>query len=677
MKNLYVSSLLVFSLVASAALCGAQGQQESGRLSIEKSFQSAKAIKDSTTRFNPQIKDKPGPTRDMPENPVPAITLSPSIPVATAPHGTSGTSLRTQLMARFPGIGATGWVPPDPNIAVGPAHIVEVVNSSVAFFDKNTGQKTFQQVMDGSGGFFGSVGATNFVFDPKCYYDKISGRFIVLALELIDPGTSKLLIAVSDDTNPTGNWFKYRIEAALSVGANNYWMDYPSLGANKDGIVVCGNMFAMSGSSGFAGVEFVVMKKAPMLIGAATTVTVLRDPNAGSAQVAQMQDSTVDKIYGAAVTNTNAVRVYGITNIDTTPNVMFSQVSVPTFVPRTRPSNSTNGRFLDQIDSRLYNCSWKNGRLVAAHHTQVSNNDDRSICRWYSFTTNNWPTVNNPPTLEQSGNVSGAAGQDYHFPSINVNAFGDIAMTFCRSSTSITADVMTVARKASDPLGSMGAPVLMQSSPNPNYGGAGVNRWGDYYGTQVDPTDDNVMWGVGMTSEAGGNWGTHIVKFQVGSLEGSSNPFDALTCTMAYGSSFTGTVSRIWTVDGLTFNVVSKPQAGTGQIAGIETTYQIDQPASTVKSLAIKFVGRTSGVSTGMLWLWNWSTSQYEHVKSVPFKSNATLTVTIAASGDVKRFVNSSRQVKAIFRANTSPRDVKPITLNVDQHQLLISYQQN
>lgn len=674
MRRFAVSVLFAALTCGAFVSAGGQGQQESGTLQVLKSFQTARGVKDSTARYQPQIDDAKGPSREYPENPAPPIILSTSPSTATAPHGTAGTSPRVQPEARFPGIGATGWVPPDPNIAVGPSHVVEVVNSDVAFFDKNTGQKTFQQGMDGASGWFGSVGATDFVFDPKCYYDKTSGRFFVLALELADPGISKLLIAVSDDSNPTGNWYKYRIEAMLTVGSNTYWMDYPSLGVNKDGVAVCGNMFAMSGSSGWGGVEFVVMKKAPMLTGQPTTVSVLRDPNAGSAQVAQMQDSVVDKIYGAAAISTNALRVYAITSITATPAISFSQVAVPTFFPRNRPSYSTNGRYLDNIDSRLYNCAWKGGRLVTTHHVQVSGSDDRSNCRWYSITTNNWPSTPQTPILEQSGDVYGAAGQDYHFPSINVNAYGDIGMTFCRSSNAITADVMVVARRSTDALGTMGAPTLMRPSSDPNYGYAGTNRWGDFYSTQIDPTDDRIMWGVGMTSEAGGNWGTHIVKWQVGSFENSATPFDALTATMYDGTSSNGTVASVWAVDFNLFTVVSRFIQSMGHVAGVQTTYQIDQPASTVNGLGVKVTAKASVPTTGMIWLWNWNTSKYEHVKSFKMATNTYTTQTISATGDLTRFVNASKQVKGVFRANNTVRNAKPFVLTVELQQLLITY---
>ena len=65
----------------------------------------------------------------------------------------------------FPGINNTGWIPPDPHMAVGPQHVVVMTNGAIAFFTK-TGTFQFQDQIEGAGGFWGSLGATGFVFDP-------------------------------------------------------------------------------------------------------------------------------------------------------------------------------------------------------------------------------------------------------------------------------------------------------------------------------------------------------------------------------------------------------------------------------------------------------------------------------------------------------------------------------
>ena len=87
---------------------------------------------------------------------------------------------RTNAGPMFPAITATNWNPPDPTLAVGPAHIVVTVNSKIAFFTK-AGVQTFSAPLDstGSPGFFEPLGAGGFVFDPKCFFDHYAQRFVL------------------------------------------------------------------------------------------------------------------------------------------------------------------------------------------------------------------------------------------------------------------------------------------------------------------------------------------------------------------------------------------------------------------------------------------------------------------------------------------------------------------
>src|SRR6266478_42163 len=49
----------------------------------------------------------------------------------------AGVPLAVKTAKGFPGIGANGYIPPDPNIAVGLSYIVQVVNSQIAVYDKS------------------------------------------------------------------------------------------------------------------------------------------------------------------------------------------------------------------------------------------------------------------------------------------------------------------------------------------------------------------------------------------------------------------------------------------------------------------------------------------------------------------------------------------------------------
>ena len=53
---------------------------------------------------------------------------------------------RTRNERLFPAIGQTGWIPPDPALAVGPTHIVTTVNQSIAFYTRDGVQEFFAEL---------------------------------------------------------------------------------------------------------------------------------------------------------------------------------------------------------------------------------------------------------------------------------------------------------------------------------------------------------------------------------------------------------------------------------------------------------------------------------------------------------------------------------------------------
>ena len=191
-------------------------------------------------------------------------------PTNTLPVGGTSEIARTMPGGAFPGInigGSGGWAPPDPTIAVGPDHIVTTVNMAIAFYTKDGTQQFLAPLNDsGNPGFFEPVGAEWFTFDPKCYYDQYAQRFVVIAPEAYDT-TAWMCIAISDDSNPNGVWYKYRTNCVITVGSDTFWLDYPGLGFDQDGIYITGNLFGLVGGSGWAGVLFRIFDKAPMLVG--------------------------------------------------------------------------------------------------------------------------------------------------------------------------------------------------------------------------------------------------------------------------------------------------------------------------------------------------------------------------------------------------------------------------
>ena len=126
-------------------------------------------------------------------------------------------------------------IPPDSNGAVSASFILSTVNSFINVKNRS-GALLFSQRQDD---FWAPVAGPNAgSFDPQARFDAFGGRFIVTAAtNAFDPVNARLLIAVSQTSDPTGAWHRFAIQADP---AQLRWLDFPQLGYNKKWIVVGG-----------------------------------------------------------------------------------------------------------------------------------------------------------------------------------------------------------------------------------------------------------------------------------------------------------------------------------------------------------------------------------------------------------------------------------------------------
>lgn len=553
------------------------GRSSNNRHPVVKTQPAVAPVVESSFKHQPQINISFKPGRASPTNPKPAVATS----IVFEPAVTGGIApmQRIQTLGRFPGIDATGWVPPDPHIAVGPNHVVQVVNSDIAWFDKTTGNLQFQVAMEPIAGpeegFFESLGVSPFVYDPKVLYDPVTQRFIVVALELGNPDVSKILIAVSDDSNPNGDWAKYRFEAKLNIGGVDHWFDYPGFGCNKDVVVVTGNMFPFVGS-GFGGSQAIVIPKATLVAAQPTTASQIHIPNRASIQVARTFDPDVDKVFMIGTGGpTTQLLTYAVVDPLTSPAVQELAVSIPAYQPPASNAPSPSGRELDTLDGRILDAAWRGGRLYACHAIRAGIADLRTAVRWYEFETNAF-TVGDPPTLRQAGTlVSPNPGEHYNMPGLAVNQNFDMVLVFTRSSESIVADIMAAGRRGVDPMGTVGTPVRLHSAAGATYGDVGFNRWGDYFGAQTDPVDGTTFWTVGMTGKSNGNWTTFIDRLTILNLGLGVDAEIAPGSVGIFGSQGTGLVGGVAELAASDSNVLSLSSVAIprlGQVAALDIT---------------------------------------------------------------------------------------------------------
>jgi hypothetical protein len=201
--------------------------------------------------------------------------------------------------------------PPDQGLCVGPDHVVDAVNTSMRVFTKdgNPASPTisfneffaYPPTVDRTTGVLGP-----FITDPVCHFDPDTGRFFLVVLTLDQDavtgdftGKNRLDIAVSDSTDPTASWHRYKLavqndgtegtpdhgcDAAVGAPATvtnpaACIGDYPHIGADANGIFVSTNEYSFQGDGSgggalYTGAQIYAFSKRQLAAGVASPTLV-------------------------------------------------------------------------------------------------------------------------------------------------------------------------------------------------------------------------------------------------------------------------------------------------------------------------------------------------------------------------------------------------------------------
>jgi len=401
----------------------------------------------------------------------------------------------------FDSIPDTGWGVPDSHCAVGPDHVVAVANSHVRFLKKD-GTVTFQQNLNGSGGFWGNQGAGATVFDPETIYDPHSGRFMVIAAEM----SRAYLFAVSDDADPNGTWHKYRFTSGWPANLSS--IDSPTI-AVDDKAVYLGADFR-SGTS----YHISIYPKAALLAGkpaaSPKSLTFPRPPGWSTLDVAlglPVHYGKAPALYmiGHYPGRSTKVRVYAITNPLTTPKVTTLDLTVPSYDnPAAVKQKGTTVAFLT-VDARMWHCVWRDGSLWACHHQ----GQGQVTTRWYEIQTGAWP-ASGAPKLIQTGDIKPGTSSAF-MASISADAYGNAMVCYARSSANEFASIARVWRRKGDALGTMRQETIVRQSSG--YFSV-YPRWGDFSSTVVDPQDGASFWYTHEYLPRTNRWSCWVGRFR-------------------------------------------------------------------------------------------------------------------------------------------------------------------
>ena len=430
----------------------------------------------------------------------------------------SGTSTSPIVIFEGPNESDASGVPPNPNIAAGPNYLVVLINSLMAIYDKSGNlQGGFSDLPT----FFASLGVTGDVYDPRVIYDQNDNRFIMsfTNVDLRNPTFGNVLIAVSQTSDPTGNWYKFILNSKGFNADDNAatFPDFPTLGLSPSAVYISNGQFELGspscvqyGECNFSDTWVRVIGLPALLSGnlnlnitTFTGVATATGFPAFALESALTYGSSAEEFLVGAEFSANPGTILNVFAINTsgTPTLSTANLTVPSFgIP---PGAAQPIGTIETGDFRPLNAVASNGILWCAQNAADNTGND-AVARWYAISIPSLAGL----ALSQTGTISGAGNA--YFPGIAAKPNGDVVASFTTSSTREYASAAFAARGASDPAGTMREYSIYRE-------GSGVYqdfayRWGDYNDAALDPSGNSVWTIVEYAGSSGPHFGTAIAQ---------------------------------------------------------------------------------------------------------------------------------------------------------------------
>lgn len=416
------------------------------------------------------------------------------------------------------------FVPPDPELAAGPDHLIAVVNSVFAIYDKTGAQLRAPTSFDS---FMNSNAACNGSFDPNVLYDESADRFILG----VDAGGTHYCVAVSNTANPLGAWRIYAFPTAS--GAD--FFDYPHAGIGKDFLFMGANIFD---GNGFKEARLWAIDKSDLYAGRAADVASKALPNSedtpqplhlhgwnqGTWPAGAAHTFFTDTNYNGATYSvwrwsnplggTNPTKA-GTVNLQTFTGVT---AGYPINAPQ---SGSTNR--IQANDWRPHDFEYRDGFAWTAQTIACNPGNGTVNCL-------RWAKINPETAAIVDAGVYASNGDHRIFGNLAVNRCGDMAAGYTKTSAAMFPSIFVTGRRATDPASTLQPEISVRAGELTYTAFDGSPfRWGDYTGMTIDP-DGERFWYLGQfsrnTGTANGRWGTAIASFTFAGCSGGggTNP---------------------------------------------------------------------------------------------------------------------------------------------------------
>lgn len=465
--------------------------------------------------------------------------------------------LSKKLQGRTPDLVFTTAIsssqPTDPDIAVGPNHLIAVFNTGFRIFDKSGNPLTPQT------GPTTLFGPGSYCCDLTVAYDRQADRWV---LSILGSGAK---VAVSDGPNPvTASWYVYTYTPVndyqkLSVWSDGYYMT-DNRGGNQ-------RIYAFDRAKMLVGDTSAVVQ-AFNLPGIVTSgfyspqffnVAGTDFPPPGNIPVVYMQDNA-----WGGVTNDH-IKLWTLNVNWTTPasSTISTAVQLPTapFVGVFDGGGFSNlpqpngGSTIDALQATIMNQAQY--RRFPTHNSALFNfvvnvatpPAKRAGIRWYELRQ----TADGQPwTIYQEGTFTSPNNKHAWHGSLIMDKQGNIGMGYSGmgGTTNTTLSSYYTGRLANDPLNTMTINETLIATGTANIPGT---RYGDYNKIDIDPSDNLTFWFVNEIMMP--NRRNVVGRFKIG------NDFDNDLGVISINTPNTGSLTANETVEITLFNYGLQPQS--------------------------------------------------------------------------------------------------------------------
>ena len=410
--------------------------------------------------------------------------------------------------------------------AVGPAHVIEVVETQFRIYDKVTGEELVNKPLANFWLDTGGAGAQSsnaLVLNPneaRVVYDADTRRWFITSISYQDVITgadgvqSPVLFAVSRTSDPTQDWQSLRAAydtdndglpdaifdgGILPPGGNPV---SSTLSVDDENVYLSVNQ----GNPFLPDLTYVLHKETDLVIVQPNHANNTILPGAENLQFQLDVTGTETGTHGLLAPNSGDLLTWVEIIDGDVPggaSQVVDSVSVPAYQPAPEFVRQLFDPDLTNAGTDFLSAPVRHGDSLWAAHTVLASNGTTSAIRWYEFDVNT-------KSLLQSGTIEDAV-DNYIFPSITVTGNGAVAIGHTTTGVDLFPTHSVSVGYSNNGVTIFEDPIALKDGEGGYFDGDG-NQWGDYFSTVADFDDPDKVWVFGKWSDDSFDGQTQITE---------------------------------------------------------------------------------------------------------------------------------------------------------------------